>query len=203
MREGRITGIYGVWYDRGPGELIKGNGKTLTGVYMLHLDNKRGYKCYANVDTTFTERMNTADVYELFTDSTATGISILLDEIQKDFNSLAGYTPVKTLVEFANIASAQTRKRDILLYWTTQRAYDIPMRVRVQTDILLQPVRVHADGSRCTMAACPNRKHYIQVFAREPTRILPIVTLDCINVGKLYDTSKVLTDRLCDTNGTE
>jgi len=198
MKEGRITGIYGVWFDRAPGELIKGNGKTLTAVYLLNLDNKRGYKCYSNVKTTFTEHMNTRDVYELFTDSTSTGIAILLDEIQKDFNSLAGYTEIKTLVEFANIASAQTRKRDILLYWTTQRAMDIPMRMRVQTDYLLQPVRIHADGKRCAMASC-DKSHYIQVFSREPMRLKPIVTLDCRNVGKLYDTHEVLTDRLCQT----
>lgn len=196
-REGRITGIYGVWYDRSPGELIKGNGKTLTGVYYLSLDEKRGYKCYANIDTTFTEHMDTKEVYELFTDSKATGISILLDELQKDFNSLMGYTPVKSLVEFSNIASAQTRKRDILLYWTTQRAADIPLRARVQTDILLQPVRIHPDGKRCVMASC-SRKHYIQVYSREPARIRPIKTLDCANVGKLYNTNQVLTDRICD-----
>jgi hypothetical protein len=196
QREGRITGIYGVWYDRSPGELIKGNGKTLTGVYLLNLDSKRGYKCYANIDTSFTEKMTTRDVYELFTDSTATGIAVLLDEIQKDFNSMAGYTPVKTLVEFCNIASAQTRKRDILLYWTTQRAHDIPLRARVQTDILLQPVRIHADGQRCSTASC-SKRHYINVFCREPARALPIVTLDCINVGKLYNTNQVLTDRIC------
>lgn len=196
-REGRITGIYGVWYDRSPGELIKGNGKTLTGVYYLHLDSQRGYKCYANIETSFTEHMDTQEVYDLFTDSKATGISILLDELQKDFNSLMGYTPVKSLIEFTNIASAQTRKRDILLYWTTQRAADIPLRARVQTDILLQPVRVHADNKRCVMASC-NRKHYIQVFAREPARRMPIVTLDCASVGKLYDTNQVLTDRIGD-----
>ena len=196
IREGRITGIYGVWYDRGPGELIKGNGKTLTGVYMLHLDNARGYKCYANIETTFTEHMNTQDVYEILTDSKATSVSILLDEIQKDFNSLMGYTPIKTLVEFANIANAQTRKRDILLYWTTQRAADIPLRVRVQTDILLQPVRVHADGTRCTMASC-SRKHYIQVYSREPARLKPIIILDCANVGKFYNTNQILSDRIC------
>lgn len=193
--EGRITGIYGVWYDRSPGELIKGNGKTLTGVYMLHLDNKRGYKCYSNVKTSFTEEMSTSDVYELFKDSQATGISILLDEIQKDINSMAGYTSVKTLVEFCNIASAQTRKRDINFYWTTQRAVDIPLRMRTQTDYLLQPVRIHADKSRCTMASC-SKKHYIQVYSREPFRLSPIITLDCINVGKLYDTSQILTDRI-------
>lgn len=195
-REGRITGIYGVWYDRAPGELIKGNGKTLTGVYFLHLDNRRGYKVYSNIQTTFTEEMSTNDVYELFTDSKATGISILLDEIQKDLNSLAGYTPTHTIVEFCNIASAQTRKRDINLYWTTQRAADVPLRMRVQTDILLQPVRVHADGTRCTMASC-SRKHYVNVYSREPMRLKPLITLDCANVGKLYDTTQVLTDRLC------
>ena len=193
--EGRITGIYGVWYDRRPGELIKGNGKTLTGVYYLYLDHQRGYKAYSNIQTTFTDEMSTADVYELFTDSTAKNISILLDEIQKDMNSLAGYTPTKTLVEFCNIASAQTRKRNINLYWTTQRAADIPLRMRVQTDILLQPIRIHADGTRCTTASC-GKKHYIRVYSREPQRIKPLKTLDCVAVGKLYDTSQVLTDKM-------
>ena len=143
-REGRITGIYGVWYDRSPGELIKGNGKTMAGVYYLYLDHKRGYKTYANIDTAFTDNMTTSEVYELFKDSNARGISILIDEIQKDMNSIAGFTSSKTLVEFCNIASAQTRKRDINLYWTTQRAGDIPLRLRIQTDILLQPIRIHA-----------------------------------------------------------
>lgn len=196
ITEGRITGIYGVWFDRQRGELIKGNGKTLTGVYLLHLDMKRGYKCYANIRTTFTEEMSTQEVYELFTDSQSTNISILLDELQKDINSLTGYTSTKLIVQFANIASAQTRKRNINLYWTTQRAMDIPQRMRVQTDILLQPVRVHSNGERCTTASC-KQKHYVQVWAREPFRAKPIVTLDCQNVGKLYDTSQVLTDRMC------
>ena len=196
-REGRITGIYGVWNDRAPGELIKGNGKTLTAVYLLYLDAKRGYKTYANIDTSFTDKMNTSEVYELFRDSNATGISILIDEIQKDLNSLAGFTKSKTLVEFCNIASAQTRKRDINLYWTTQRAGDIPLRLRIQTDILLQPIRVHADNTRCTTASC-SRRHYIKVFAREPFKHKEIVTLDCCAVGKLYDTRQVLTDRMVD-----
>jgi len=196
-REGRITGIYGVWYDRLPGELIKGNGKTMTGVYLLYLDAKRGYKAYANIDTSFTDQMNTAEVYELFKDSTATGISILIDEIQKDMNSIAGFTSSKTLVEFCNIASAQTRKRDINLYWTTQRAQDIPLRLRVQTDILLQPIRVHADGSRCMNASC-DKRHYIKVYAKEPLKQHPIVTLDCVAVGRLYDSYQVLTDKMVD-----
>ena len=196
-REGRITGVYGVWYDRSPGELIKGNGKTLTAVYLMYLDAKRGYKCYSNIETNFTDSMSTAQVYELFKDSNATGISILLDEIQKDMNSIAGFTSAKTIVEFCNIASAQTRKRDINLYWTTQRASDIPLRLRVQTDILLQPVRIHADQSRCTNASC-ERRHYINVYSREPMRLNPIVTLDCQAVGKLYDTCQVLTDKMVD-----
>lgn len=195
ITEGRITGIYGVWFDRQRGELIKGNGKTLTAVYLLHLDMKRGYKCYSNISTTFTEEMNTQEVYELFKDSNASNISILLDELQKDVNSLMGYSSTKLIVEFANIASAQTRKRNINLYWTTQRAMDIPQRMRVQTDILLQPVRIHANGERCTTASC-KQKHYVQVWSREPVRMKPIVTLDCNNVGKLYDTSQVLTDRI-------
>lgn len=195
MTEGRITGIYGVWNDRAPGELIKGNGKTLTGVYMLYLDAKRGYKTYANISTSFTEPMTTKDVYELFRDSNATGISILIDEIQKDLNSIAGFTSSKTLVEFCNIASAQTRKRNINLYWTTQRAWDIPLRLRIQTDILLQPIRVHGDNSRCVTASC-SRRHYVKVYAREPFKHKEIVTLDCQAVGKLYDTNQVLTDRM-------
>ena len=200
-REGRITGVYGAFAYREAGDLIKGNGKTMSAVYYLYLDYLRGYKCYANIDTSFTEPMNTADVYALFKDSTARDIAILLDEIQKDMNSTTGFTSPKTIVEFANIAAAQTRKRNINLYWTSQMARDVHIRVRNQTDILLQPIRVHAtcgEGERsirCQKASC-DRPHYIQVYSREPDRRYPLVTLDCAAVGRLYDTSQVLTDKM-------
>lgn len=199
--EGRITGIYGAFAIRESGDLIKGNGKTMTAVYYLYLDYLRGYKCYANIGTSFTESMNTADVYKLFKDSTARDISILLDELQKDMNSTAGFTSPKTIVEFANIAAAQTRKRNINLYWTAQMARDVHLRVRNQTDYLLQPIRVHATkepeerSDRCTKAAC-TRPHYIRVYSMEPARQNPLVTLDCCAVGSLYDTSQVLTDKM-------
>jgi hypothetical protein len=160
------------------------------------MDMKRGYRVLANIDTSFTEKTSTAEVYEIFKDTNATGLSILLDEIQKDLNSAAGYTSTKLLVEFCNIASAQTRKRDINLYWTTQRAYDVPLKLRgAQTDILLQPVKVHSDMSRCTRANC-DRKHYIAVYAREPMRHKPIVILDCAKFTGLYNTNQVLTDKM-------
>lgn len=199
--EGRITGIYGVWDYRSPGQLIKGNGKTMTAVYLLHLDYQRGYKAYANIDTNFTEPMNTADVYALFKDSTTENIAILLDEIQKDMNSTSGFTSPKTIVQFCNIAAAQTRKRNINLYWTAQRAMDAHLRLRNQTDILLQPSRVHATvepgepSHVCDKASC-TRPHYIRVYCREPMRYRPIVTLNCATVGELYNTHQVLTDEM-------
>jgi hypothetical protein len=192
-REGRITGIYGTWNVRGPGERIKGNGKTLTAVYLLYLDYKRGYRTFANIETTFTEKMSTQEVFDLFRDSQSTGISILLDEIQKDLNSLPGSTSPVLIKEFCNIAGAQTRKRDINLYWTTQRASDVPLRLRVQTDILLQPIRIHADGTRCNAFDC-DRTHYVAVYSREPAKIKPIVKLNCSSVGCLYDTNQIITD---------
>lgn len=188
-----ITGIYGIWDYRLPGEGIKGNGKTLTGVYYLYQDYMNGISCFSNIGTTFTERMTTQEVFDIFRDKSIHGVSILLDEIQKDINSRSGTTSPKLIKEFCNIAGAQTRKKDVNLYWTAQRAMDVDLRLRVQTDYLLHPVRIHADKTPCSKLTC-EKTHYIAVYSMEPMIIKPIKFLSCQNVGKLYDTKEVITD---------
>jgi hypothetical protein len=201
-----IVGIYGCWDFRLPGEQIKGCGKTLAMVYYLYQDYLDGRRVFANCYTNFTKKMTTHEVYELFRDKETKRVAIGLDEIQKDLNSIR--LDPQLVIDFCNAASAQTRKKDVDMYWTTQRALDVDKRLRIQTDIFLRPVRCHSDGKLC------NRKqhedgmkdgegcrlpHFIRVYDYTDgrnSRQKPIITLSCDAVGELYDTYEVLTDSI-------
>lgn len=186
-----IVGIIGCW-DIRTGS-IKGNGKTTTLTYYLHEDFRSGRITYSNYETAFTQKMTTQDVFDIFRNKTASNISIGIDEIQKDISSID--PDIELIKEFCDIAAAQTRKKSIDLYWTSQRAMNVHKRLRIQTDYFIRPVRIHKDRSECQSYDC-KKEHYIAVFSHQPYKIKPIIYLDCQEVGKLYDTNEILTDRV-------
>jgi hypothetical protein len=196
-REGRITGIYSIFDARGRGELLKGTGKTITGMYYLRRDFENGYRALSNQETTFSESISTREVWDIFKDTEQKNLSIFLDEIQKDISSMPGVTDTKLIHAFCDIISAQTRKRNINLYYATQRLRAVHIRLIHQTDYLLQVQRVHSDTSRCREPSCI-KEHFIYVYSRDPHRDKPITILVPENIGKFFNTDAVLTDNMGD-----
>jgi len=190
-------------------DLIKGNGKTILMVFFGALAFTSGKKILSNVKTSFSEYMKIEDMILYLTREIARceseninittseiyGIVILLDEIDKYLNSLGG-SPV--IINFVDRLVSQIRKIDGTIYMTAQRWGNVHRRMRIQTDQILKPKKIHyappeGDGKFCPLDNCLE-PHAILGYSWYPHTEKPLVTIDCEIVGKWYDTRQFIPD---------
>jgi hypothetical protein len=172
---------------------IVGNGKTGTMVYFLHEDKfEDGKDIYTNIETTFSKKMRTFEILDSIRKGDIDNCSIGVDELTGFLNSLGSKS---SDVIFTQKVMSQLRKKDIDMYWTGQRFNDAVNRVRFFTDTILLPYKTHEDDSPCYDPKC-KKHHYIYVYAEKPFKMYPLVCLDMVEVGKLYDTNEFVDDAL-------
>lgn len=154
-----IYGIVGGLRNSG----MRGNGKTATMTYFLIRHHLRGWKVYANYKLGFeSEYMGVSEIKDAVLKKNLQNVVIGFDEIQLFLNSLG--EKKKIINEFVHQLIAQTRKRSVDVYYTTQRYADVHARLRAQTDVVLCPLKFHEeDDSECFVDRC-KRKHYIEIF---------------------------------------
>lgn len=184
-----IYGIVGTIDDYSTGGSIRGNGKTLTMTYYGYQAFKEGQTVYSNYYTKFSCIKTLNELMDIFNNKNLSNTVVLLDEIQV-------YLPnqgVKKGILNDLIARfiAQTRKRNIDIFYTTQRFKNLNNQLRIHTDEILLPIKTHADGIQCSSDKC-KKEHYIHIFSQYSDDAM--IVLDAQKVGKLYDSNEIIFD---------
>lgn len=194
-----ITGIIGTISEIEENESIRGNGKNITETYYLHSDYLLGRKIFTNYYTTFSEMLPLKEIIEVCLkdyEKYSKGITIGLTELQVTFDSIGNK---KAVTRFIMWFVQQSRKLNADIYYDTQRLADVNIKLRVQTDNILQPSKIHADGKICRMDRCARKDHFIKVYSLKPYRRKPITGKEVINcsiVGKMYNTNQLVFDEV-------
>lgn len=171
--------------------LLRGNGKTLSMVYYLYQDYKRGRRVITNFYTTFSEQKPLLDITTGVLDTDLQDVSLGFTEIQTVLNSLGTKS---NIITFIDEMVSQTRKRNVSIMWDTQRWMNVHIRLREQTDIVIKPFKTHTDKAVCYKDSC-NEKHYIFVMSEVPKRYSPLVVLDAEKVGALFDSNQIIREK--------
>ena len=163
----------------------KGNGKTATMTLALlmakypkagiNMDTKKiklgrpsGVKVYTNYNVTFADKvMSPEDMVYMFMHDELKNCVIGIDEMQVLFDSHFGIKQSKkgkmSLQELIMRLAQQSRKRNVEIYYTSQRFANVHKVLRVHTNYLFEPIKYHYDGSVCILDRC-NKKHFIRIY---------------------------------------
>lgn len=190
-----IYGFIGTMDDFSCNGSIRGNGKSLTMTYYLYQDFKEGRQVYTNYKTTFSEQVTVKEIVDMVLEGEIQEASIGIDEIQIILNSIGTKAKV---VNFVDKMVSQTRKINTDIYYTTQRYTNIHKRLRVQTDRLIRPFKMcerNNKWKKCIKDRCKNR-HIIIVKSEIPYQEKPIIALDALKVGKLYNSNEIINEEI-------
>ncbi|MDD3891460.1 MAG: hypothetical protein PHE03_04080 [Bacteroidales bacterium] len=156
-----------------------------------------GYQSYlsedkdaiSNYQTEFSRTVPTEEIGELIIAEDIRDSVIMITEMQLYLNSLGVNT--KRLHKFIGEVVAQSRKRDVDIFYDSQRYTDIHPRLRVQTDRAFLPRKFHLNGSACSLDRC-KKVHIIKLFQHDPFERNPILTLRADVAGQLYDSNEIV-----------
>ena len=189
-----LIAIVGTYNDVKTGS-IRGNGKTMSAVFLAYKDHLEGKKVYANFNTTFGYTTTLNELTELFRDEKLSNTTIIIDEAQV-YLSNAG-TKAKTLKEIINLFIAQTRKRNINIILTSQRFLNLHKQLRIQCDIILIPTKHHLDKNGQLSEICIKdnckKDHAILIYNVNQDCYLQYI-LNPIEIGKLYNSNEIVLD---------
>ena len=173
---------------------IRGNGKTMSAVYLAYRQHKEGKKIYTNFQTTFSEKVTINELIILFKDDKLSNTTIILDEAQLYLMN----SGVKSVVikELINLFIAQTRKREIDIFLTTQRYKNLNNKLRIHCDIILIPIKYHLKNNKlttvCNSDSC-KKPHAIVIYNIMSEEFLPYI-LNPSKIGKLYNSNEIVLD---------
>lgn len=170
---------------------IRGNGKTATLTKNLYTRYLQGWTVYTNFYTTFSTMKTMQEIFELVIYEDLRDVAIGIQEIQVAANSI-GVSAEQ--VRFMDMVAGQTRKRNTEVWYDSQRLMNVNKRLRVQTDTILMPYKIHLDGTLCARDSC-NLPHIIVVTSYQPYIERPIDAFLAADVGMLYDTNEITIER--------
>ena len=189
-----LIAIVGTYNDIKTGS-IRGNGKTMSAIFLAYKDYLEGKKIYANFNTTFGYTTTLNELTELFKNEELTDTTIIIDEAQV-YLSNAGVKAV-TLKEIINLFIAQTRKRNINIILTSQRFLNLHKQLRIQCDIILIPTKHHLtkNGQLSDICIKDNCKkdHAILIYNVNQDCYLPYI-LNPLKIGGLYNSNEIVLD---------
>ena len=174
MIYGFFGSIPGCPHQRGK-QALRGNGKTLSMTvlgYQTYLSEDKA--AISNYQTEFSRLVPTEEIGEIIIAEDIRDSVIMITEMQLYLNSLGVNT--KRLHKFIGEVVAQSRKRDVDIFYDSQRYTDIHPRLRVQTDRAFLPRKFHLNGSACSLDRC-KKPHIIKLFQHDPFEREPILTL--------------------------
>ena len=198
-------------YDVSAEAPISGTGKTLSMTGFGYLDHLADKIVWSNYHTTFSDEVigfqaminkikkelkplqSYNDVLE------RPGIILLVTEMQEILNSCGS---AQNKILFVDSFAHQLRKYGVDLYFDTQRFKNINNRLREHTDTILLPYKRHMDLNPCFSTQCL-LPHLIDVYSIKPDRLKPIIRFKAEEVGKMYNTYQVVTDKLIIPNKKE
>lgn len=167
---------------------IRGNGKTAAMTYYLYKASLGGHTVLTNYHTTFSEYLTTEEIKDRVLGSDLKDVSLGFDELQTFLNSLGEKKDV--VKSFVNEMIAQTRKRNVDVYWASQNYYEIHNRLRRQTDMIIKPVKRHVNGELCIRDNC-TKPHRIWIWSVTPTqKLLQVIRAEA--VGTLYNQNEII-----------
>jgi len=138
---------------------IRGNGKTASMTYYALAFYNAGYTILSNYKTLFSEYLNSKEIRKKIFEEDLHYIVICIDELQLLLNSLG---EKKTLIiDFVHELLAQTRKRDVESFCTSQRYFDLHKRFRSQNDICLRPYKFHTIDEDIVIELISNEEDFI------------------------------------------
>jgi hypothetical protein len=184
-----IYGIVGTVDDFSTGGSIRGNGKTNTMTYYGYQEYKQGKTVYSNYKTTFSQIVNLNDLMIIFKDKNLSNTTILLDEIQVYLPNQGVKKGIIT--DLIGKFVSQTRKREIDIFYTTQRFLNLNNQLRIHTDEIFLPVKTHRDGKQCSSDKC-KKEHFIHVFSQYSDDAIAV--LNAQKVGQLYNSNEIIFD---------
>lgn len=184
---------------------IRGNGKTCSMTGTAYLAYLQGQKIYSNYYTPFSEEvlglqqmidrikkeselLKNGEIEE----SRFKNSMLLVSEMQKILNSIGSMT--KEIVFIDNFCS-EIRKHDLDLCYDTQRFNNIQKRLRIHTDVILQPFKYHMDNTPCNFDRC-KKPHKIYLYSAKPHIPKVRKIFDATKVGQLYNSNEIIFDEL-------
>jgi hypothetical protein len=183
---------------------IRGNGKTISAVYLAYLDYLNGRKIYTNFKTTFSETYKINDLLTLFKDEKLEDVTVIIDEAQIYLNNCGVKVAVRR--EIIQKFIAQSRKSNIDIIVTTQRFLQLHKELREQTDIILVSIKYHYDKENnkileiCGRDNC-KKDHVIRIVSlnKNPVDYIrdennKIITLNPEIIGQMYNTNEIVLD---------
>ena len=176
------------------GSSMRGNGKTLSAVYLAYLEFQKGKKIYTNFYTSFSTMYKMNDLIQVFGDNRLHDCLVIIDEGQVYLNNSG--VSVKTRKSLITNFIAQTRKADIDIIITTQRFMQLHKELREQTDVILLATKYHYN-KHCLTEVCKvdncTKDHAVRLFNMNTGQYLPYI-LDCKEIGKLYNSNEIVLD---------
>lgn len=179
---------------------IRGNGKTLTAVYLAYLDYLSGRKIYTNFHTEFSENFKLSEILDKFNDGCLNNSTIVIDEAQIYLNNSG--VSVKTRKAIITLFIAQSRKKNVDIIITTQRFKQIHKELREQVDKILITTKHHfiidektnnpIIYENCDRDNC-DKEHVIRIY-NVYDDVFYSALLNCQEIGKLYNTDEVVID---------
>lgn len=163
----------------------KGNGKTATMTFALllakypkakinletgkiTLGKPSKTKIFTNYYVSFADKiMSPEEMVHMFLNDELRNCIVAIDEMQVLFDSHFGIQRSKgkkvSLQELIMRLAQQSRKRNVEIYYTTQRFANVHKVLRVHTNYVFEPVKYHYDGNICILDKC-KEKHIIRVY---------------------------------------
>lgn len=188
MIYGFFGSIPGCPHQRGH-QALRGNGKTLSVTFFGYIDYLQGRRVISNYKTVFSELQATEDIAEMIQTKNLQDVTILISELQLYLNSLGSNS--NTIKEFCGSVVGQSRKRNVDIYYDTQRYGDIHPRMRVQTDRVFLPRKFHYDNTPCSIDRC-EQGHIIKIFQHDPYLKRPVFELRAEAFARLYDSNEII-----------
>jgi hypothetical protein len=168
--------------------LKRGNGKTLAMTYYLYQAHKEGIRVITNYQTSFSEMLPIMEITKRIMEDDLRNIAIGITEVQIVLNSLGTKGDI---VKFVARMVSQTRKREVDIFYDTQRYMDVHIRLREQTDYVYKPFKAHFTGEVCNIDRC-KKPHLIYLMCEQPLILKPVKVLRASAVGKLYDSNEII-----------
>ena len=194
-----VSSIHGLGEDNDDYGSVRGNGKTISLVFSLHEDKEEGRKIFTNFKCKFADMLPAKQILEEINNNQEKymekGVSVGLTEMQTVLNSLGGSPEVS---KFCSFFAAQTRKRNVDVYWDAQVFWEVNNRWRNQTDNIFRPFKIHENGDLCPIDSC-KQNHWVIIHGIKPYanyNILGEEIINCQETGKLYDTNQVIFDEI-------
>lgn len=179
---------------------LEGNGKTMTMTKNIAVEVFRTkYQAVTNYNTKIPDsvKLSLKEMVKEFKDDIDrqkrkqplqfTHKVIGIDEMSTSGLSSLGTT--KAVSDFYGMLLNQSRKADLIIFYTQQRFKDLLKSLRQHTNNICMPEKYHySDNSICLNSNCNRKDHYIQVFRIKPKPYKLVDIIDCQKWGNLYNT---------------